>query len=432
MSGHHNTMNHDTYKLQKPTNRGPQIPMNHMNPSLHATQNMIQGQRNFTGGTPSNGQSYSPTNMVTNGGQHGVGQQNVNTLNTGMRSFSGNSVQGNSNQTIQALYNLSNGPQTQLNNFGMNGFSNNQSFQHNHSTLFKSASPPNSNSSLINGLTSLGSNNNIHHINQINPIQTNMINMNFSTNAPPNNFRSNSIPAKQEFHSTPSMQNTSFLSNTNNPNIGMNNTNNALGIINRHNNNIIKLQSGPIQNHDDVRRDKHMIIDPDYRTAFFSKQDIYNRLSVYRSIETPAQPEDQWTKKIDHASNKFVLSCERVQTLVNKILTREANKPPVEQLILLESLYQKEEEIKWNKEKMKIHFEEVLQRVQREKLEKQLQLEEQERLQQQQQQSSQNVEYFELSGGGLDDMNNYFNPPTDYGSQTNSYQDDDFLNFGDD
>jgi hypothetical protein len=233
--------------LQQPTAIGPQ---------LMSLQNRINTGNNSIMNNQMS-QSFSPTSMM-NVGQGGPSSAQHVILNTITRPNMNQQQNINTNnpQIAQALFQLQQQQQQQLNSsFGIVG---NQP-----SSLFNkrtSPTPPN---------VLLGQNQNVNLYQQqprYNP--GGMMNMGMNQNV------------KQEgFTSTPPLPPT---------------TQNPMFIAGMRQGQPPNMSNVPVQDENmRLQREKHLACNPDYRSPFISKQDIFNRLHVFRSLDYEIKVDDK-------------------------------------------------------------------------------------------------------------------------------------------
>jgi hypothetical protein len=93
---------------------------------------------------------------------------------------------------------------------------------------------------------------------------------------------------------------------------------------------------------------------------------MYNRLYVYHVFNTKTTEEEQQCKKIiflifskgndkvDNVSKQFIGRTNKLKVFYNKLLQRESESQPTEELLFADVLLWKDEEGEWNSQKEKI------------------------------------------------------------------------------
>lgn len=96
--------------------------------------------------------------------------------------------------------------------------------------------------------------------------------------------------------------------------------------------------------------DRQRVINPDYITAFASHEDAWQRLLSYHLFQDkaavpPLTPEEKWRMQLERTAKGFVDRLDKVKENLSTCLRSFAEKPPKEELILLEKLCFYEEKV---------------------------------------------------------------------------------------
>lgn len=109
--------------------------------------------------------------------------------------------------------------------------------------------------------------------------------------------------------------------------------------------------------------DKFKALCPDYKTAFQSYDDMYNRLYVYHVFNSGNKQDETWDKKVSDVTQKFLNQKDKIEDVYFQILKRDSKQQPTEELLFMDVLLFKEEQKEWEQEKEKINQQRELERI---------------------------------------------------------------------